>query len=154
VGFLLGGLVAGEGSFCVSRVRPDYANGDPRVRFVFELTMAQRDLPLLVSLRNFLGIGSIVKRRSRNPRWQPTASFAVRSRRQIHSHVIPFAEAFILPSAKRAQFELWRQALLAYEIEHPSKWAKGRSRCKVDGCPDLVRGRGLCRKHYYRETGY
>lgn len=154
VGFVLGGLVAGEGSFCVCRVRPDYANGDPRLKFVFELTMAQRDLGLLRALQRFLGVGSIVHRASHHPRWQPTASFSVRSRAQIRSHVIPFADGYLLPSAKRRQFELWRRALDAYEIEHPSRWRKGRSVCKIEGCPDPVRGRGLCRKHYYRETGY
>jgi hypothetical protein len=118
------------------------------------VTMASRDRPLLQALREFLGYGSITETPSRQVGWQPTSHFRINSRRGHHAATIPFAEQFLLPSHKREQFVEWRDAFLANEQAHPSKFGKGRSTCSVDDCPLPVRGRGLCRKHYYRETGW
>jgi hypothetical protein len=154
-GFFLGGLVAGEGSFAVTRKLPPFANGDPRLRFLLTLTMADRDRPLLVALRSFLGAGSITDVPSPNGRWLPRSQFVVSSMRAHRSRVMPFAEEFVPRySAKWAQFRQWHQAIEAYELDHPNRWGRGRSQCSVADCLLPVRGRGLCRRHYYRETGY
>jgi hypothetical protein len=70
------------------------------------------------------------------------------------ARTIPFAEACILPSAKRDQFVDWRDALCRYEIERPTQYGRGPSICSEPACREVVRGRGLCRRHYYRATGY
>ena len=67
---------------------------------------------------------------------------------------IAFAERYLLPSAKRDQFEQWRAEMDEYLQAHPSRWGLGPSRCSQPGCEKPVRGRGLCRAHYYRATGY
>jgi hypothetical protein len=154
VGYTLGGLVAGEGTFCTARALPPYADGNERKRFVFEVRMADRDLPILNALREFLGVGSINVQPSRRAAWEPVAAFSVRSHRAHHAKTIPFAEQFLLPGAKRRQFEKWRDAMYAYEASHPNRFGRGPSPCRIDGCDKPVRGRGLCRSHYYRETGY
>ena len=153
VAFTFAGLVAGEGSFTTAAAGT-YADGSRRTRFVFCLTMATRDRPLLERLQSFLGKGSICDYRNRNPRWQPTSAFSIRSHAAHHAITIPFAERFLLPSAKRDQFERWRERLVDYERLHPSRYGIGRSICSKADCNKPVRGRGLCRSHYYLVTGY
>jgi LAGLIDADG endonuclease len=154
LGFAFGGLVAAEGTFTTSRLRPDRADGSRRTRFLFALTMAARDRPLVLALRDYLCVGSLTDRPRRSERWQPTVTLTVSGRRSHHAATIPFAEAYLLPSAKRAQFERWRDQLAAYESAFPSRYGKGRSTCRLEGCDRPVRGRGLCRAHYYRATGW
>jgi hypothetical protein len=152
VGFTLGGLVAGEGCFTIAPKRPPFADGAPRRRFVFEVKMASRDRRLLVALKSFLGLGSLHDAAPRRVGWQPISTFTIASLKGHHAATIPFAERFLLPCEKRKQFERWRDAMVTYERDHPRKL--GRSICRVVGCEKLVRGRMLCRSHYYRETGY
>jgi hypothetical protein len=153
VGFSLGGLVAGEGSFYVAALRARFADGTPRKRFCFQLSMASRDRGLLVALQRFLGVGSIRDEPARG-RWLPVSRFSIKSHRAHRAVTIPFAERYLVPCAKRRQYEEWRAALDAYETEHPTRYGKGPSPCSVPGCGKPVRGRGLCRSHYYRATGY
>ena len=153
-GFTLGGLVAGEGSFCVTRKLPPATDGSVRLRFVFKVTMASRDRALLEDLRDFLGYGSIDDQPARKPHWQPTSTFTIGSIRGHRMATIPFAEQYLLASAKRRQFERWRDAMDSYEVAKPTRWGKGPSRCSEPGCDGPVRGQGLCRSHYYRATGY
>ena len=154
VGYTLGGFVAGEGTFVVTRKQPPYADGSPRLRFVFQVTVATRDRPLLEALHQFLGLGSLRDTPRRSERWLPQTTLVVNSLRAHHAATIPFADRFLLPCAKRRQFEEWRQRLEAHEVDHPNRYGKGRSVCSAPGCDGLVRGRGLCRSHYYRATGY
>jgi hypothetical protein len=150
---VLGGLVAGEGSFTTGR-QGVYEDGSERIRFVFDMKMATVDRPVLEALREFIGFGSIGDAPARHANWAPISCLRINSRRAHHLGTIPFAEAFLLPSHKRTQFEAWREAFLANERLHPSRRGKGRSICSVPDCPDPVRGRGLCRRHYYRATGW
>jgi hypothetical protein len=124
------------------------------VRFLFQVAMASRDRPLLEALQQFLGFGHITDRPPGKAGWEPMSSFRISSLRGHHASTIPFAERYVLESAKRDQFEHWRDELYRWEAEHPSRWGKGRSTCAMEGCSGLVRGRGLCRSHYYRATGY
>jgi hypothetical protein len=151
----LAGVVAGEGSFVVTRNTPPlFADGTPRLRFVFAVSMAQRDARLLHALRSLLGVGSIHTRPAERAHWQPMTTYSIASRRAHHAVTIPFFDEHLLPCAKRDQFDLWCQALTSYEVLRPSRYGKGPSRCSVAGCGDAVRGRTLCRRHYYRATGY
>jgi hypothetical protein len=154
VGFTLGGLVAGEGSFTTVRQRRPYRDGSPRLKFVFCMTMARRDLPVLEALRSFLGYGSIQHHKRGRAHWQPTSTLRIHSIWAHRNATIPFAEEFLLPCAKRRQYAEWRDHLLAYDSAHPNRYGKGPSPCSVPGCEKPVRGRMLCRSHYYRATGY
>jgi hypothetical protein len=154
IGFTLGGFVAGEGSFIVTTRQPPFKDGTPKRRFVFQVALATRDRPMLEALRAFLGFGCINDRLPARAHWQPESVFTIASQKAHRAATIPFADEFLLPSAKRTQFERWRSALVAYENERPTRYGKGRSPCSVPGCDKPVRGRMLCRSHYYRATGY
>jgi len=117
--------VAGEGSFCVTRKLPPATDGSVRLRFVFTVTMASRDRALLEDLRDFLGYGSIDDQPARKPHWQPTSTFTIGSIRGHRMATIPFAEQYLLASAKRRQFERWRDAMDSYEVAKPTHWGKG-----------------------------
>ena len=154
-GRFFGGLVAGEGSFSVVRLPASRVDGSERLRFVFSITMAQRDRALLESLRAFLGTGSLRDAPARRAHWQPTTQLVVNGRRSHRLATIPFALAFLPPtSEKRRQFDRWHSRLTDHDRAHPTRWGQGPSTCSVPDCHDPVRGRGLCRKHYYRATGY
>jgi hypothetical protein len=108
----------------------------------------------LQALRTYLGVGSVRRKPARQPHHQPISEFSVTSMRQHRQATIPFAETFLPASAKREQFERWRAALQQYQSASSSRWGRGQSLCSVTGCERPVRGRGLCRSHYYRATGY
>jgi LAGLIDADG endonuclease len=149
---MLGGLVAGEGSFVICGRGCDFvATGSPRLRFVFQVQMASRDRALLEQLQAFLGAGSIYDSPPRKSHWQPNSTFAIRSLDTHRTTTIPFADEYLLPCAKRRQFDSWRAALEAYDRDRPVR-VKGV--CSVEGCGKPIRGRGLCRSHYYRVTGH
>jgi hypothetical protein len=121
------------------------------MRFRFGVTVATRDLPILEALHMFLGVGSFHARPAPRAGWQPTSTLTVASFRAHRAGTIPFADHFLVPSAKRDQYQRWRDELLRYDDARPMRQ---RSTCSEPGCAGLVRGRGLCRSHYYRATGY
>ncbi len=153
-GWSLAGFVAGEGCFSVTRKLPTYADGDPRLRFVFVVQVARRDRRLLEALQQTLACGSIHEKQPARAGWQPTSVFTVSGIRSHRERVIPFMDRHLLGGHKRHQFELWVRAMDAHELAHPTRWGKGPSTCNIAGCDRAVRGRGLCRSHYYRETGH
>jgi hypothetical protein len=150
----LAGFVAGEGSFIVTTKQPPFKDGTPRLRFVFSVTVAERDRPILEAIRHALGFGSIraIPPRKRGHLFE--VALTVASIRAHRAATIPFFESNLVASEKRHQFELWRDALNSYDSIRPTRWGKGRSPCSEPGCDKPVRGRGLCRSHYYRATGY
>jgi hypothetical protein len=157
LGFMLGGVVAGEGSFCITRQTKRFvADGSIRKRFVFSVAMATRDRPLLEALHSLLGVGSLRDEPARSSRLQPVTTLTVNSARSHRAALIPFAERYLLPGAKRAQFVRWRAEMDTYwsALLPKQRSGDGRSTCSVEVCDRLVRGRGLCRSHYYRETGW
>ena len=150
----LAGLAAGEGCFSVTVRRERFRDGSPRLRFRFSLAMAARDRPLLIDLRDLLGCGAIYDAPGARPEWLPSSTFEVGKSAELRRFVIPFADRYLMPSAKRRQFDAWHKALLSYERDRPTQYGRGRSRCSEPECELPVRGRSLCRRHYYRVTGY
>lgn len=145
-GWALAGFVAAEGSFV------ERASGtSSRRRFAFELQVAARDRLVLETLREAIGAGSITDEAPRRDGWQPMSRFAITSHRAHVSATIPFMDRFLITSRKRLQYETWRASLLAYAESQP---ARRRSLCRMEDCDRVVRGRMLCRRHYYRATGY
>ncbi len=141
-GHFFGGLIAGEGSYLETTNGDSFVDGEKRKRFIFSLTLASWDRPLVHTLRSFLGVGGVYDRPPVRAHWQPTTTLrmcaSVRNHR-IQSHfahrniVIPFSEVFLPPSEKRRQFERWRAALDGYERAHPNKWGRGSSICSEPG---------------------
>ena len=123
-----------EGCFSVTRKLPPYADGDPRLRFVFVVQVARRDRHLLEGLQRTLACGSIHEKPPARDGWQPTSVFTVSGIRSHRKRVIPFMDRHLLGGHKRHQFELWVQAMDAYELAHPSRWGKGPSTCRIEGC--------------------
>jgi hypothetical protein len=152
---VLGGLIAGEGHFGITPAHPPTRkDGSERLRFVFSISMASRDESLIMLVHEALGVGSIEHRPSPNGRWLPHTRLTVNSRLSHRLATIPFVDEFLLPCAKRDQFDRWRQEFECYEEAHPTRIGLGPSPCSEPGCDQPVRGRGLCRSHYYRATGY
>lgn len=143
LGFVLGGFVAGEGCFTRARALPPFSDGSPRFKFVFQVTVASRDRPLLQLLREVLGFGSLRDEPPARQGWLPETTFAIRSHWAHRQATIPFFDRFLLPSAKRRQFQEWREALDAYERAHPNRFRKGKSKCSRLDCERPVRGQGL-----------
>lgn len=155
IGFTLAGFVAGEGWFIAKRRTERFVrNGSTRFSFVFGVTVARRDRPLLGALTAFLGAGTIRDKPARVSHHQPLSEFTIASMRAHRTATIPFAERYLLPCHKREQFEAWVEAIAEYERTRPSQYGRGRSTCTIPGCEKPVRGRKLCRSHYYRVTGY
>lgn len=154
LGFMLAGFVAGEGCFSISTTKRSHADGEPIRKFVFSVNVEARDLRMLETLRDFLGAGSITYRPPEKVGWQPMVTFAIKSLKAHWQVVIPFADRYLLPCAKQDQFLRWRGALEQYVERYNVRCGRGPSTCSVDGCDQIVRGRGLCRSHYYRATGW
>jgi hypothetical protein len=121
---------------------------------VFAIAVAQRDRHLLEALACFLGEGRIIDRPRRRSHHEPISELSISSAQAHRRATIPFAERFLLPCRKREPFEAWRDAFDDYLRDRPSRWGRGPSPCSEPGCSKPVRGRGLCRIHYYRATGY
>ena len=150
-GYFLGGLIAGEG--CFSITGRSGAAGSTVSRFVFSVAMSLRDRPLLERVHRALGVGAIYDQPARRATWQPSACLTISSLISHHRATIPFCDRYLLAGAKRRQYETWRTALLAYDPLRDGR-RRRRGTCSVTGCDREVRGRGLCRRHYYRATGY
>ena len=118
------------------------------------MTMADRDLAAVTALRDFIAVGSVMHRPPQRPNWLPTVTLSVTGRRGIRDSLIPFCDAYLIAGHKRAQYLRWREQFHDYETRFPSNWGAGPSPCAVAGCDRPVRGRGLCRAHYYEATGY
>jgi hypothetical protein len=118
------------------------------------MKMADRETEALRDLHRVLGVGAISFQPARRAAWQPTATYGIHSRRALRTALIPFCDEHLLWSFKRSQYLVWRDQFQTYEAHFPSNWGAGPSPCSIPGCDKPVRGRGLCRAHYYRETGY
>ena len=152
-GAALGGVVAGEGHFGVTRKRPDFTTGEARLTI---RVLGRDGDPRHGGARSAAEHPALrfdPGRTPTQPHWQPIAYFSITSQRAHHAAVIPFADRYLVPGAKRDQFERWRSASYAYESFTRADMAVVPPRA-VPGCAEPVRGRGLCRRHYYRATGY
>ena len=155
VGHLLGGLVAGEGCFRSTARRERFPDGSERRRFVFEVSMASDDRPLLEALQLVLGAGTIQDRGRRRTGWKPESRLTIASEATHVRSTIPFFARVLAPGQKRRQFDAWRAELLAYRRRRADLGiGVGPAACRVEGCGRPVRGRGLCRGHYDEVTGW
>lgn len=151
---MLAGFVAGEGSFSISTTARQHLDGSPIKKFVFGVAVEAADLDMLEQLRCCLGYGSIRHVAPAKSHWKPQVVYTSNSLTAHWQATIPFADRYLLPCAKRDQFEAWREELERYVERHNIRCGRGPSPCSIEGCGKPVRGRGLCRSHYYRATGW
>lgn len=120
-GHYLSGLVDGEGCFCAS-VR-GYKGGLPYTSRIVRFTIKLRadDCPILELIQQFWQCGPIVHRVEGTCRLDGTnAQTALDIRRigDLSRVVIPHFEAFPLRAKKRADFDVWKQAVALCATVH------------------------------------
>jgi hypothetical protein len=133
----LAGFVAAEGTF--SFVAPRW--------FCFAVTLGAADADSCRLLHQFLCVGSLHTYGRRRPHYDDEIRFQVRRLGDLVEVVVPFMDEHLPPSHKRDQYLVWRSHLLDY-WEHR---ARRRRPCRVEGCTELTRAKGLCRRHYFAE---
>lgn len=92
-----------------------------------------------------LGVGSVHRSPRRKPHYEDEVQFVVQSTRDLVEVVVPFMDAHLLPSYKRAQYEEWRARLID-DWEHR---ARRRATCTVAECALPAKAYGWCRHHLW-----
>ena len=111
------------------------------------LRMADRDLPAVTALRDFIGVGSIQHDRPpRRATWQPTVNYTVTGPpRHPDITSFPFCDTFLIAGAKRhAVPAAGASGSRTTKQRFPSNWGAGpspcadrrlrQSRCEDGGC--------------------
>jgi hypothetical protein len=140
----LGGFTAAEGCFTSS-----VAAGTGQRRYLFSVGLAAVDAGMCEAFRDHLTVGRIVRSPRRKPHYDDEVTYQVQALPDLVGTIVPFMDLWLPSSHKRKQFLAWRSELLAY-WEHS---AKRRRACGVEGCDQLSRAHGLCRRHYYEAYG-
>lgn len=96
------GLAEGEGSFLVSFSMRRKLNVGIETRPSFSISLNQRDLELLKSIREFFGCGGI-----RFSKVDRTYKYEVRSVKDLVKKIIPHFRNFPLKGIKQKDFELF-----------------------------------------------
>ncbi|MFO7590666.1 MAG: LAGLIDADG family homing endonuclease [Acidimicrobiia bacterium] len=130
----LAGFVAAEGSFIRTGGR-----------FRLAVGLGATDAGMCHTLQEFLGCGRIHTFPRRAAHYDDEVQFVVTSIRDHIERVVPFMDAHLPPSHKRAQFEAWRDDL----VVHWETRARRRRRCTIPGCEERQRAHGLCRHHLW-----
>jgi hypothetical protein len=105
-------VLAGESGFWIRERRERRADGSARGRFVFDVLMADRDADLLHDLQRTLRVGRVRMIPPRRAGWLASAQLRITARADNVERVVPFADRYLLPSAKRDAFLAWRAELL------------------------------------------
>lgn len=105
--FWVTGLIDGEGSFSISVVkRPDRKTGW-HIQPSFSIELHKKDLSILLSLLSFFSVGNI-RTRSQNGQ----SIYSVNSVEELNRVIIPFFDKYPLLTKKRADFILFKQAVV------------------------------------------
>jgi DNA modification methylase len=118
---MLGGLIAGEGSFFISVQENDRMKLGYQLHPCFSLDLV--DSPanrlLIERVRKIFNCGKIRARKDKRPQCQPIIEFSVNKLDDLVSKVIPLCDRVIPQSAKRLSFERWRElVVMMYEGKH------------------------------------
>ena len=136
VAAFLAGFIVAEGCF-TRTIRP--------ARFRFSVSLGATDSGMCAELADFLGVGHIHWSQRRKAHYDDEVSFAIQSIRDHVAVTIPFMDAHLPDSYKRTQYLPWRSELLDYWAHR----AKRRRPCTVEGCDELQRAHGFCRRHLW-----
>ena len=105
------GFVDGEGCFSISVVANYGLRLGWQVQHEFAVTQAATSRSALEVLRDHFGCGSIIEQHRNDNHREPLLRFSVKRRSDLMGVILPFFEQYPLITAKRADFELFAQAL-------------------------------------------
>jgi hypothetical protein len=106
--FFVTGFVDAEGCFFIGINRQKSNKLGWQVRATFKIGLHSKDLPLLKDIQSFFkGVGSITVESNRN-----VANYLVQDINSITNIILPHFDNFPLESAKKIDFDLWKQCLL------------------------------------------
>jgi hypothetical protein len=107
----IAGFTDGEGCFSIAVVRNAGCRLGWQVQHEFSITQAESSVDVLERVRSHMGCGRIVRNRRIDDHREPLTRYSVKRRDDLVSRIIPFFEAHPLLTAKRYDFELFRQAM-------------------------------------------
>ncbi len=105
------GFVDGEGCFSISVVRNATCRLGWQVQHEFAVTQAATSRAALEVLGRHFGCGRIIENVRRDEHRLPLLRYSVKARRDLTSRIIPFFEAHPLITAKRHDFESFREVI-------------------------------------------
>ncbi len=101
------------------------------------------------AMLSFFGVGHVGHYKRRKAHYDDVATFYVRKTKDLVEVIVPFMDDHLPPSYKRTQYEAWRAGLIDY-WQHR---ARRRRPCTIEGCDELQRAHGVCRRHMYARYG-
>ncbi len=110
--WFIAGVVEGEGSWCLSVKRHETRRLGYYVQPEFYVYQHRRRRELLETAQEIFECGRIWPKPG-NP---DVLVFAIRSRRDISAHVLPFMEQYMCYSSRRADMELFTDAMHLFEL--------------------------------------
>jgi LAGLIDADG endonuclease len=144
------GLVCGEGNFSISITRSESCRLGYHVRPIFQIELHSNDAPLLETVRDFFGFGSInyPKPRTRQRNESPTCKYVVTSISDCLALSRFFTENPLI-GVKQRGFEVWTECLaIIASGEHTSsegfrRIAEKRDQINHIRRPSTHRGYGM-----------
>jgi hypothetical protein len=107
----IAGFTDGEGCFSISVVRNEGCRLGWQVQHEFAITQSSGSMAALEAIRSHLGCGRIIVSHRADNHREPLARYSVKRRSDVIDLIIPFFEAHPLMTAKRNDFELFREAM-------------------------------------------
>jgi len=105
------GMTDGEGCFSICIVaHPGCALGW-QVQHEYSVTQAAASLAALDLIRRFFGCGRVICNSRQDDHRQALARFSVTARRDLLQRVIPFFDEYPLITAKRLDYDVFREAM-------------------------------------------
>jgi hypothetical protein len=118
-GHFLSGLVAGEGSFVITKNK-----GYKTLKFRLAVEMSIRDKEILYKLKNKIGAGNFCFPTKRKEKWSQHITFSINSYKDIYQRVIPFFETYLLRNThKEKQFNIWKKEFYKQLNQLNNSWA-------------------------------
>lgn len=105
------GFVDGEGCFSISLVRNRTAKLGWQVQHEFVVSQSAHSTDTLEMLHSYFGCGYVYENERHDNHHWPLARYVVRRRDDLRARIIPFFEDHPLITAKRHDFELFREVL-------------------------------------------
>lgn len=109
--YWLTGFTDGEGCFSISIFRNKSLKSGYQVFPEFVLTQGAKSLDTLEKVRSFFGCGRIYENKRYDNHKEPLYKYCVRNKTDLIEKICPFFNKYALQTAKRDDFELFKQGL-------------------------------------------